>query len=174
MDLIIIGIIIYSIYKKYNKTSFSNIRSILQKNGFHSIYTVEQNSDNFVITASLNGENYIIKTMLNNSSVTNSTIHSLVEKATKLHYHNIVLIPGNAVISGSAKPLINKYNIAVWDNSKLNQFSTSSKSDNISTIVKTSPIHDTCKISDSEEPIQDGSKANSIWGNFFGNKIEKL
>ncbi len=33
---------------------------------------------------------------------------------------------------------------------------------------------DHCKIEPSTDPIQDGSKANSIFGAFFGNKVEKL
>ena len=33
---------------------------------------------------------------------------------------------------------------------------------------------DHCKIEPSADPIQDGSKANSILGAFFGNRVEKL
>ena len=33
---------------------------------------------------------------------------------------------------------------------------------------------DHCIIAPSTDPIQDGSKANSILGAFFGNKVEKL
>lgn len=36
------------------------------------------------------------------------------------------------------------------------------------------PIDDHCIIEESFDPIQNGAKANSLFGNFFGNKSEKL
>lgn len=171
-DLIVIIFIIYMIYKKYNKTP-SKITSILQNKGFSNISTIRQNTGSYWMTASFHGDNYLFEIMKTGYNVSNNSIHTLGEYAKKAHYHNIILVLGNSVISNNAKSIISQYKIEIWDNAKLNEFSNPNNN-SITSIVKTSEIHDSCKITPSDDPIQDGKQANSILGNFFGNRIEKL
>lgn len=173
MDIIIIIFIIYVIYKKYNNSSMK-ITSILQNKGFSNISTIRQNASSYWMSANFHGDNYLFEVMRPGCNVSNFSIHSLGEFATKSHYHNIILIPGNSAISSKARPVLSQYNIQIWDNNKLNGFSTQSREKVASSVIKTSEIHDTCKIDTPDDPIQDGTKANSVWRNFFGNKVEKL
>lgn len=173
LDLIIIVFIIYAIYKKYNHSS-SKMTTILQSKGFSNISTIKQNTSSYWMTANFHGENYLFEIMKPGYTVSNISVHTLGEYAIKTHYHNIILVPGNSPISSKAKSLISQYKIQIWDNTKLNDFSNRSNETVTSPIVKTSKIYDTCKINTSDNPIQDGKAANSILGNFFGNKIEKL
>lgn len=178
MDLLIIILIFWWIYKKYSKnsttTSPQNISKILEQNGFHSISTISQNQESQFLSAILNGDNYLIAVMKGTANVYNSTVETLVSYAKKIHYHNVILIAPRAAISNSAKALLFENKIEVWDYAKLLKFSAPN-SQNQPEIIKTSEIHDTCKIDTPEDPIQDGSKVNSLFGNLFGkNKIERL
>lgn len=172
-DFIVIVFIIYVIYKKYNNNSQLKLITILQNKGFQNISTIKSLPSSTWITATLHGDNYLFELMKNGNSVTNSSITILVEYATKEHYHNIILVPGNTIISNSAKAEIKKYNIQVWDSSQLINFSNTT-SENIASFVKPKITDDTCKILEPDDPIQDGAKANSIWDNLFKHKIERL
>ena len=171
-DLIIIIVIIYSIYKKYNSTQ--KLTTILQAKGFSNIITVKQNNSSTWVTANFHGDNYLFEVVKNGSNVTNASINTLIDYAAKNHYHNIILVPGNSVISNTAKPAISNANIQIWDNAKLNSLSAKSRENVSSAIIQKMPLHDKCKIDTPQDPIQDGTKANSIFSNFFGNKIERL
>ena len=172
-DFLIIIFIVYVIYKKYNN-SIPKITTILQNKGFHNIATIRQNTSSYWLSANFHGDNYLFEIMKVGYNVSNNSIHTLGEYATKAHFHNIVLVPGNSAISSKARPAISQYNIQIWDTAKLNDFSNQSRETTASSIIQTSPIEDTCKIDSSDDPIQDGTKANSILGNFLGNKVEKL
>lgn len=172
-DLIVILFIIYVIYKKYNHNSPLKLISILQNKGFHNISTVKNLPSSSWISATLHGEHYLFEMIKNANPVTNSSITTFVEYATKAHFHNMILVPGNAIISNSAKAEIEKYNIQVWDSSQLTTLSNTN-SENIAPFVKPKITVDTCEISEPEDPIQDGKKVNSIWGNLFKHKIERL
>lgn len=172
-DLIVILFIIYVIYKKYNNNSPLKLITILQNKGFHNISTVKQLPSSTWITATLHGDHYLFEIMKNGNPVTNSSITTFVEYATKAHYHNMILVPGNAIISNSAKAEIEKYAIKVWDSSQLTSLSNTSP-ESLASFIKPKITDDTCEISEPENPIQDGKKANSIWGNLFKHKIERL
>lgn len=177
MDLLIVIFIFGLILKKRaqnNVTSPQNITKILTQNGFHSISQLSQNQETQFLSAILNGDNYLLCIMKPTTNVYHSTVQNLISLAQKDHYHNIILIAPNVVISNSAKPLIAKNRIEVWDYEKLRKFATPN-SENQAEIIQTSEIHDTCNISSSTDPIQDGRHINSLFGNIFNkNKIERL
>lgn len=177
MDLLIVIFIFWWIFKKRaqnNVTSQQNVKQILTQNGFHSIAPISQTQETQILSAILNGDNYLLCVMKPNTNVFHSTIQNLLTYAKKVHYHNIILIAPNVAISNTAKPLILENNIEVWDYAKLLKFSTPSPTHQ-SEIIKTSETHDTCKITPSADPIQDGSKVNSLFGSLFNkNKIERL
>lgn len=169
-ELVFIIIIFYVIFKKINQFSSIQVISILQSKGFSDISTVRKTTSSSWITANYNGENYLFEVMNNNYPATNSTVNSLIEYASKRHFHNVIILPSASGILNTAQNLIKKYNIQIWNNEILrknvNDFTTS--------ITKKIPSNDICKIDISDDPIQDGAKANSILRNFFNNKIEKL
>ena len=173
LDLVIIVLVFWWIFKKSNSKIISNITTILIKEGFSHIATVRQNQESYWLSANFHGDNYLFQVMKNGYSVTNSCVNTWVEYATKTHYHNLILIPRNATISASATSVIKQYDITIWDNSKLKNFSNL-HTQNTSSIIKTTPTYDTCKIDTPQDPIQNGSKANSILRNLWGNKIERL
>lgn len=177
MDLLIIIFFLWWFFKKRGQiaiTSQQNITKILTQNGFHSISLINNTQESQILSAILNGDNYLICIAKNNANIYNSTVQNLLEYAKKIHYHNIILIAPNAAISNTAKTLIRDNKIEIWDSAKLLKFATPNP-ENQSAIIKTSEIHDNCKISPPEDPIQDGSKANSLLGNLFHhNKIERL
>ena len=173
LDFIVIIFIFYIIYKKYNHNSETKLTTTLQNKGFRNITTIRRNTSSTWITANLHGDNYLFEVMKNGSNVTNSSINTLMEYVTKAHFHNAILVPGNAAISNTAKSAIEQYHIEIWDNSKLISFSNSSTED-IASMIKPKITNDTCPIPKADDPIQDGKKANSILGNFFNNKVEKL
>lgn len=173
LDFIIMIVIIYVIYKKYNNSP-SRIITLLKNKGFQNISIIKQNATNNWVTANLHGDNYLFEITKPGYNVTNTSIHTLGEYATKAHFHNIILIAENSVISSNAKSAISQYKIEIWNNAKLNEFSNQSQETAITSIIKTSEINDTCKIASSDDPIQDGKTANSIFSNLFHNKIEKL
>lgn len=171
LELIIFGFIIYTIFKKYNNLSQIKLISALRNQGFSNIAIIHQNQTNCLIKAILHGDNYLFNIIKDNSTISHVTINSLVEYASKNHYHNTVLVPGNSVISDMAKRTISKYSIEIWNSAKINEFA---KSNQISSIIKTTPTQDTCQIEESNDPIQNGAKANTIFGNLFHSKIDKL
>jgi hypothetical protein len=177
MDLLFVIFIFWFIFKKSaqkNIASLQNITKILVQNGFHSISQLTQNQENQILTALLNGDNYLICIMRPTANVYNSTVQNLISLAQKNHYHNIILIAPHIAISNSAKPLIAENKIKVWDYEKLRKFATPNPKHQ-SEIIQTSEIHDTCQISSSTDPIQDGRHINSLFGNLFNkNKIERL
>lgn len=172
-DLLVILSIIYLIYKKYNNSP-SKITTILQNKGFHNIFTVQQNPSSYWMSASLHGENYLLQIMKTGNNVSTNNIHTLAEYATKAHYHNVILIPGNCTISKSAKTVISEYSIQIWDNTKLNEFSLQNSQTTSAQTMASNKFENSTSINHPDDPIQDGKKANSFLANFFGNKPEKL
>ena len=173
IELIIICFIIYTIYKKANIITPDNLKNILIKKGFRNITTVRQILSSTWITADFHGDNYLFAVIKAGHSVSKETIEEIYRYASQKHYHNIILVPGNAPILTTARTSISSYNIQIWNNSMLTNISSNSN-EIISSVVQKAPIEDNCVIEESIDPIQDGSKANSIFGNLFGNKIEKL
>lgn len=144
--------------------------SILQKKGFNNITPIKHPKFMYLFQADFHGDNYLIFYGIN--LITAETVDSLYVFASKQHYHNIIIIVDNSCISINAKPKIEKYNIKIWNPNEIaNNFSPET---NASSIINKMPLDDNCKIDESYEPIQDGSKVNSIFGNLFNNKIEKL
>ena len=174
IELIIICFIIYTIYKKVNIITPNNFKNILTKKGFRNIITVRQILSGTWITADFHGDNYLFVVIKNGHSVSNETIEEIYRYASQKHYHNIILVPGNAPILTTARTAISSYNIQIWNNSMLTNILSNSNEAIVSSVVQKAPIEDNCVIQESIDPIQDGSKANSIFGNLFGNKIEKL
>ena len=173
-ELIFFVFIIYVLYKKYNQNSYIKLIGILQNQGFHGISVLQQNQDNYWLKANFHGEHYLFDVCKQNSMISDLAINTLIVYATKNHYHNVVLVPGNSAISDAARRTISKHNIEIWNENKINMLSSQKNEPITSSIVKTSQIHDTCKIDESNDPIQDGTKVNSLFGNLFSNKIEKL
>lgn len=171
IELIIIIFVIYTLYKKYNTSSYFNLVSLLQKQGFRNLLIIQQNQTNYWLRADFHGDNYLFNVIKGNSAISDTILHPFIEYATKNHFHNLILVPGNSIISSISQKTISEYQIEIWNQEKINELS---HQENPSAIVKTSPVHDSCKIEPSEDPIQDGTKANSVWGNLFGNKIERL
>ncbi len=171
LQIIFFIFIIYIIFKKYNQPSPTRLISILQRQGFHNFAILQQNQSHYYMKAELHGDNYLFKVIKENATLSHITIQALMEYATKNHYHNIVLIPGNALISDMAKKCIAEYNIDVWNQAKLNELF---KTQGTSSVIKNSLTNDTCKIEESDDPIQNGTKATTILGNLFHQKIERL
>lgn len=172
-DFIILIIILYAIYKKY-LNSPSRIITILKNKGFQNVSTIKQNTTSYWLTATLHGDNYLFEVAKSGYTISNTSIHTLGEYATKAHYHNIILIAENSAISSNAKIAISQYKIEIWNHAKLNELSNANIETTLSSIIKTSEINDTCKIEPSDDPIQDGNQANSIFSSLFHSKIEKL
>lgn len=170
-ELIVIIFIIYVVYKKSNKVSSIQLIKILKTKGFSNITIVRENLASSWITATFHGDTYLFEVTKNVSAISNNSIQTLSEYAANHHYHNVVIFLGNSPISNVLKNAILKHNIQIWDNAKLNSFSNKT---NQYTIISKLPLDDHCKIDVSEDPIQEGTKANSLLGNLFSNKIEKL
>ena len=174
VSLIIFCIIIYAIYKKVNIVTPENLKNILIKKQFRNIVTVRQVLSGTWITADFHGDNYLFVVIKVGQSISKSIIDEIYNYASQKHYHNIILVPGNAPILNTARTAISNYNIQIWNNSMLTNILSNSNEAIVSSVVQKAPIEDNCVIQESIDPIQDGSKANSIFGNLFGNKIEKL
>ena len=173
-EIIIICIIIYAIYKKSNVITPGRLIIILKDKGFRNITTIKQILSCSWITADFHGENYIFAVIKDGHSVYKDMLEDLYNYASQKHYHNIILVPGNATILTNAKTTISKYNIQIWNTSTLNNISSTPTQNVASSVIQKAPINDNCVIDEPVDPIQDGNKANSILGNLFGNKIEKL
>lgn len=176
-ELIILFIIFYSCYKKIKLESILPKEAIayqLHSKGFSNIVKVKETMTSTYYSATFHGDTYIFEVMKDNSTVTYQSINTLVHYATRNHFHNIVLLLGTAVIANTAQSAISRTNIQVWDNAKTNSISAKTKKTAASAIIPKMPLDDTCEIAPSEDPIQDGTKVNSLFGNFFGNKIERL
>ena len=174
VEVIVMIFVIYFIYKSYmpSNNNFLSFKTLLQKKGYGNIIEVSHDSTQSLITADYNGENYVFALIKPGNVVSVNNIIQLTEYATKNHYHNLILVPGNSFISDTAQNAIGKYNIEVWKNTN---FSFSKNNIKESTInSKIDNINSFNTSSDIDDPIQDGTKANSIFGNLFGNKVDKL
>ena len=174
--LIIFIVIFYIIYKRMilDVTNPMNLKSLLEKKGFRNISTALDTSSVSWITADFHGDNYIFLIVKNGHAVSKEMIKSIYEYTTPKHYHNIILVSGNAHVLSTARTAISKYNIKVWTGATISSFSNATQESIINSVTQKAPIEDNCDIEPSFDPIQDGTRANSIFGNFFGNKIEKL
>ena len=110
-DFIIIIFVFWYIYKKYNTNSISKTTQLLQKKGFGNPVTIRNTTNSSTLTSTFHGDNYLFEIMKNNTAVSTDTVQSLINLAQKNHYHNIILIPRDAIISNPAQELIKKYNI---------------------------------------------------------------
>jgi hypothetical protein len=100
-----------------------------------------------------------------------------MEFAIKGHYHNVIIIPGNSGISDLARQKIAENNIQIFSIEKLKnniQNPTNDSSSQKNNIVSKPTSTSNYKATESNDPIKNGTKANSIFGNLFGNKVEKL
>lgn len=168
--IIFIILIIWWFYKSTTNFIRYNTVSILQKKGFKNITQIKHPKFMYLFQADFHGDNYLIFYGIN--PIIAESVDSLYEFASIKHYHNIIIIIDNSSISNSAKTKIEKYNIKILNPNEIaNNFSPET---NTSSIINKMPLDDNCKIDESYEPIQDGKKANSIFGNLFNNKIEKL
>ena len=173
--LIFVIIIIYLIYKNSNIfMTPARFKTILSNKGFRNINIVKQIISGTWITADYHGDNYIFSIIKPSSTVSKKTIDELYNYAISKHYHNIILVPGNSTILTTANTAISNYHIQIWNTATLNRKFGKEENYTSSAIVEKAPINDHCKIDAPFDPIQDGSKVNSIFGNFFNNKIEKL
>lgn len=168
LDLVIIFFVIYAIYKKYNSGVSQNFISNLQKKGFGNIAYLQQNPTSTFIKADFHGENYLFCMPKNTNIISQTMVNVFVEYAAKNHFHKLVLVAGNAKISDTAKKVISDYEIEIWNAAKLNELAQQDY------VIQKNKTDDTCPIEESVDPIQDGTKANSIWSSLFENKIEKL
>ena len=169
-DLIIFIIIIYIIVKK-SKFSSANIFNLLNIQEFQNIVLLKHTSSSSFYTAQKAGDNYLIQVMEVGNIVSKNTILELTDLAQKNHYHNMILIPSSSIISDIAKKEIASYNIQILNP---NQQVSSDDSIRKSSFISKMPLDDNCPIDEPQDAIQDGKKANSIFGNLFGNKIERL
>ena len=170
IDLIVIIIIIYVIFKK--STNFNTkVPALLKLHKFQNIRLLRSMSYCTFYTAQKAGDNYLIQAMIVGNHVTQSTISDLVNLAQKNHYHNMIIIPNSSIISDIAKKEIKSNAIQIL---KSDEKVSSDESAMKASFIQKLPLDDNCPIDEPQEAIQDGKKANSIFGNFFGNKIERL
>ena len=176
IEFIVLIIIFYAIIKKANNNTMTSekFKMMLKNKGFGNITIASQTIAGTWITADYHGDNYIFYLIKPGYSVTKNIIDAFYQYASQKHYHNIIIIPGNSTILTTARTIISNYGIQIWNNNTLNSKFGTAENYTSSAIVEKAPINDHCKIDESFDPIQDGSKVNSILGNFFRNKIERL
>lgn len=174
-ELIILIIIIYVIYKKSNLIMTpEKFKIILKNKGFRNMTTIRQIVSGTWITADYHGDNYIFYLAKTGYSISKEAVVAIYNYASQKHYHNIILVPITSTILTNARTAISNYGIQIWNNDMLNNISKTSTDNAPSAIIQKAPINDNCEIDEPVDPIQDGSKANSIFQNLFGNKIERL
>lgn len=171
-NMIFTIIIIYIIYKKLSDTSYVGLNSFLVKSGFNNINTIKENSSGSFVVANFHGENFLFFTA--KCSLSTNTANEIIDFANANHYHNIIVVLGNTTITPSISSLLSKNNITIWKNLTLKNLVNITPDTVARSVLKTSNIDDNCEIYESYDPIQDGKKANTILGNIFNNKIEKL
>ena len=169
-DLIIIIFIIYIIVKRSKAFNVNSI-ALLKMHNFQNITLLKKTISSNFFTAQKADDNYLIQAMTPGNLVSKSTITELTDLAQKGHYHNMILIPSSSAISDMAKKEIENNHIQIL---KLDAKISSDESVKQSSFIPKMPLDDNCPIDEPQDAIQDGRKANSIFGNFFGNKIERL
>ncbi len=183
-ELIIFIIIIYFVFKKSNINYSNNLYlfnkiSMLKK--FSNIQTFPSFVNGYIFRGvDTQGENILFVIKNNSLEISNIDVTSIYENATKLHYHNIVLVV-SSIINPNIIKLLNSYNITYWDRRKMLSIINNSNNiidDNInknSTILTTSNTSDDkCTIEESFNPIMDAdTKKTSIFASLF-NKPDKL
>ena len=142
-----------------NSYGFQNV-SLLRKNNYYSFYMAQKV-----------GDNYLIQVMEQGRDVTKGAISQFVDYATKNHYHNMILIAYSSQISDIVRKEIKNNGIQILDPAKK---INSDETETSSSFVTKMPLDDNCPIDEPQDAIQDGTKANSIFGNLFGNKIDRL
>ena len=176
MEIIVFIIIIYLIYKKTNNLVMTpeKFKLTIKNKGFGNIVNASQTVAGTWITADYNGDNYIFYIIKPGYSVSKAIIDAFYQYASTKHYHNMIIIPGTSTILTNTRTIISNYGIQIWNNATLNNKFGTAENYTSSAIVEKAPINDNCKIDAPIDPIQDGSKVNSIFGNLFNNKIERL
>ena len=117
-----------------------------------------------IVNASSHGENYIfgVRNTMFFSIEDLDIIHQISQKE---HIHSIILVTNSKTyIQSNIWVKAKDYNMEVWDNGKLNSLLNESNS----TLKTSDTSDDTCEIDeDSSDPINDTSKNNRIFNNFF-------
>ena len=90
LELIIFIFIIYRIFKKYNHHSPAKLLFLLRSQGFSNIEIVQQNQANYYIKANFHGDNYLFAVIKDHATISHIAINTLIEYATKNHYHNMI------------------------------------------------------------------------------------
>ncbi len=172
--IITILIIIFFLFKYFNQSS---LNTMLKSNDFSNIKKIQIMPQIVATTADSHGENYFFVTKNSISQFNGIEIDKIYEKASKLHYHNIIIISNNITSSSPIYKKIQNYGIDLWDNKKLQSMSISNatktyKRKNTKSFLKTSDTSDDkCEIElNSFDPIQEPKKKLS----FLFNKPDRL
>lgn len=145
----------------------TNMRSILlNKCGLKNIQCKTNSKKEIYYTGMKQGEEYIVLTKYMNRAINQNTIYDIKSIMNSKHYHSgIVIVNNTNNIKDNVKSIAEENGIEIIG---MHVGQTSSQE----------PVKDryqkNYRQEENLEPIQNGSKANSILGNFFNNRIEKL
>lgn len=184
MDLIIIILVFYFIYKKFiiGNSNLAMFNKVAIKQGFSNIRNLPSISTKYnLISADAKGENFLFAIKIGPSEISNNDIIAIYERAKKIHIHNVILVTDYINNSNIIKQL-SSYNIEVWDRNKMllllrdvteiTRTTVNTQSNNI--LHTSNASDDKCEIEPPFDPIKDGrTEAHSILGSLF-NKPNKL
>lgn len=120
-----------------------------------------------ILTGLKQGEEYIVFTNYLYSAINKNIIYDIKSKMNKEHFHSGIIIVNNAnTIKQETKKLASENGIEIYALNSKQIYKSNNTSNNV--------VKQTSRKYSEDDPIQSGSKANTIWNNFFGNKIERL